>query len=167
MSEYLFKSKHLGFRLIRKSDVHYLKELDADPEVKFYFPSGILDSKEIKHEIGECLTQFKEKGLPCFIFFDLLSGGFVGRADFGEVETGEIKVGYLLSKDYWNKGFATEMLTALLNWAKENIDADYIIAYADKDHIASFRVMEKCGMHYYKSDYYHKMECDFYRIKNR
>lgn len=63
-------------------------------------------------------------------------------------------------------GYASEALQGLLNWSKKNIKADFIIAFAPIEHKASHRVMEKCGMHYYKDGIGHGIECKFYRIKN-
>lgn len=40
----------------------------------------------------------------------------------------------------------SEAVTVLLDYAKEHINVDYIVAYADTGNIGSTRVMEKCGM---------------------
>ncbi|MDI9819139.1 MULTISPECIES: GNAT family N-acetyltransferase [unclassified Legionella] len=167
MKKYLIKTKRLGLRFIKQEDSHYLEALDSDPEVKEFFPSGTLTREEIIALIDKCLSDCDHKELPCFIIFELKSEKFVGRAHFDQLDTGEIKVGYLLHKAFWDKGYATEVLQALLQWAKNHIDADEIIAYADKDNTASFRVMEKCGMTYYKDGYYKDMPSQFYRIKNK
>jgi RimJ/RimL family protein N-acetyltransferase len=53
------------------------------------------------------------------------------------LEDNEVEVGYLLHKNYWGKGYATEALNALLNWAKKNISHQYIIAFAPTQHVAS------------------------------
>lgn len=167
MQKYLIKTKHLGLRLIRKEDINYLEELDSDPDVKEFFPEGTLRSPEIKDFIKHCISSSENKNLPCLVVFKLKDEAFVGEAYFDQIETGEIKVGYLFHKKYWNKGYATEVLTALLAWAKSHINTDYIIAYADKNNKASFRVMKKCRMEHYKDDYYLNMDCRFYRIKNQ
>jgi len=167
MQKYLIKTEHLGLRFIREEDFEHLKTLDKDPEVKEYFPEGTLTNNEINEFINECVSNCKFKNMPCFVIFKHDKNEFVGEAYFDRLESGEIKVGYLFHKKYWDKGYATEVLGALLDWAKDNIDADYIIAYADKENEASFRVMEKCGMEYYKDDTYLDMESRFYRIKNK
>jgi ribosomal-protein-alanine N-acetyltransferase len=95
------------------------------------------------------------------------SGEFVGRSGFGLTETDEVEVGYLLHKKFWGKGYATEILTELLQWAKQNINADYIIALTPLEHIASQRVIQKCGLEHYKNEIIKSMPCCFYRIKNR
>ncbi len=53
------------------------------------------------------------------------------------------------------------------NFGEKDINVDYIIAFADTGNIGSTRVMEKCGMTYYKTDIAKGIECRFYRIKNR
>ncbi|KTD22149.1 GNAT family acetyltransferase [Legionella lansingensis] len=167
MEQYLITTKQLGLRLMRQDDVKYLEGLDKDPEVKEYFPEGTLSRREIKSQIETCLANYEVKHLPCLVIFRLKDNEFVGEAYFDRIETGEIKVGYLFHKKFWSKGYATETLRGLLAWAKQHIDADYIIAYADKNNKASFRVMKKCGMEHYKDAYYLGMICRFYRIKNR
>jgi RimJ/RimL family protein N-acetyltransferase len=167
MEKYLIYTKRLGLRFIREEDSKYLKVIDKDPDVKEFFPEGTLTNKEIEEFINESLIATKKKHLPCFVIFKLSNDAFVGETYFGQLETGEFKVGYLLHKQYWNKGYATEVLHALLDWAKTHINTEYIIAFADKENTASFRVMEKCGMTFYKEDYYLGMDCYFYRIKNR
>lgn len=167
MRKYLINTTHLGMRFIRKEDARYLEEVEKDPEVKRFYPEGELTDQEIQDFIDESIQNKKEYNLPCFVIFKARNNEFVGEAYFDRMETGETKIGYLFHKKYWNKGYATEVLKALLRWARLHIDADYIIAYADRDNEGSFRVMEKCGMKYYKSGNYLNMECFFYRIKNR
>lgn len=120
---YLIKTKHLGMRTIRESDIDYLKSIDKDPEVKEFFPEGTLSNNEIKSYIRDCIINCKYENLPCFVIFKLKDDEFVGESYFDQIESGEIKVGYLLHKKQWNKGYATEVLNALLDWAKINIDA--------------------------------------------
>ncbi|MCP0914024.1 MULTISPECIES: GNAT family N-acetyltransferase [Legionella] len=167
MQKFIIKTENLGLRFVSKEDLPHLQELEEDPEVKTFFPSGPLNGDEVYDLIKDCVTDCKYKNLPCFAIFELQSNDFIGRAYFGELPSGETKVGYLFHKTYWGKGYATEVLGALLKWAQKHIDAEYIVAYADKNHSASFRVMEKCGMEYYKDGFYKDMESSFYRIKNK
>ncbi|MFO2565726.1 GNAT family N-acetyltransferase [Legionella pneumophila serogroup 1] len=167
MKKYFIYTKHLGIRFITKADSKYLQIIDKDPAVKKFFPEGTLTDEKISEFINECIVSCKNEHLPCLVIFQLKDDDFVGEAYFGQLETGEFKVGYLLHEKYWNKGYATEILEALLTWAKNHIDTEYIIAFADIDNTASFRVMEKCGMKYYKDGRHLDMDCHYYRIKNR
>ena len=56
-------------------------------------------------------------------------------------------IGYVLSYNYWNKGYATEALKEVIKYLFDNgfnvIEAEHHI-----DNIASGKVVEKCGMKY-------------------
>ena len=166
MQKYMIKTKRLGLRPFQQSDIDYLAELNSDPDVRQFFPDGTQNREQTEARMNDFISYYKEKGLPCFVMFELESGEFVGRCGFGPVETGEVEVGYLLHKKFWGKGLASEVLTVLLEWAKQNINADYIIAFAPIEHVASQRVMQKCGMEHYKNDIAKGVQCSFYRIKN-
>lgn len=166
MKKYLIETKRIGLRLLEEEDVTYLYALESDPEVKQFFPDGPRDRAKTEEMITRFITAYKEKKLPCFLLFEAESGEFIGRAGFGLTETGEIEIGYVLHKKYWGKGYASEAVAELLKYARKTIAVDYIIAYAVIDNIGSTRVMEKCGMIYYKTDIARGMMCQFYKIKN-
>ena len=165
--KYLIITNRLGLRLLVTDDITYLHPLESDSDVKQYFPDGARDRIKTEDMIKRFISAYEEKGLPCFLLFDLKTGEFIGRAGFGITETGDTEIGYVLHKKFWGQGYASEAVTALLEYAREHIDVDYIIAYADVGNIGSTRVMEKCGMKYYKTDIAKSINCKFYKIKNR
>lgn len=58
----------------------------------------------------------------------------------------KIEVGYALARPYWNKGYMTEALCAVIEWAFAQPDIFRVQAICDVENIASARVMEKAGM---------------------
>lgn len=167
MQYYLFETKRLGFRFLEEADITYLEALENDPEVKKYFPDGPRDRCKTEDMINRFILNHESKGLPNFMIFDLESGEFIGRVGFGLTEDNEVEVGYVLHKKFWGRGIASEAVSAMLTYAKTHIQSEYIIAYADVDNIGSTRVMEKCGMKYYKTGMAKGIQCRFYRIKNK
>lgn len=161
------KTRRLKLRLLKEEDIDHLVELNSDLEVRRFFPEGTQNREQTEVRMKELISFYKDHGLPCFAIFSLETGEFVGRCGFGPVETGEIEVGYLLHRKFWGQGIATEVLSALLSWAQKNINANYIIAFAPVNHIASQRVMQKCGMEHYKNDVGHGVQCCFYRVENK
>lgn len=161
--EYLFRSERLGFRLLEPGDLDELKRLDMDPEVRAHFPDGVSTPEEIRERISANEVAYREKGFADFAVIELESGRFAGRAGFGQMEDGEVEVGYVFHTDFWGRGLAQESLRALLSWATANMKARRIIAYAPKPHAASFNVMKKSGMTYLKTGTMRSVECDFYQ----
>ena len=159
------KTDRLYLRLLQQDDIENLSILNSDPDVRQFFPDGVQSREQTEERIQDFLSFYKNHGLPCFVMFELASGEFVGRGGFGPIN-GEVEVGYLLHKKYWGKGYATEALSALLEWAKQNIKTEYIIALTPLAHIASQRVIQKCGMKNYRQAEAYGVDCVFYRIKN-
>jgi ribosomal-protein-alanine N-acetyltransferase len=70
------------------------------------------------------------------------NGGFFGKpADDGSVE-----LGYATQPDQRNRGYASEVAGALVEWGLEQPNVKRIIARCDPTNHASIRVLEKLGM---------------------
>ena len=55
-------------------------------------------------------------------------------------------IGYVMSRNYWNRGYTTETANAIVNWAS-NLEFVYRVwAVCDVENKASARVLEKAGM---------------------
>lgn len=60
-------------------------------------------------------------------------------------EAGEIEIGYGTYEEFQNKGFMSEMVSGMIEWAKRQSAVKSIRASTDHTNIASFRVLEKNG----------------------
>jgi RimJ/RimL family protein N-acetyltransferase len=58
----------------------------------------------------------------------------------------KIEVGYGLARPFWGKGYMTEALRAVIDWALAQPDIFRVQAFCDVDNFGSARVMEKAGM---------------------
>ena len=78
------------------------------------------------------------------------NGKFIGTIDLLDLDLCLKKgsIGYVLNKDYWNQGLATEATKAVIALAFEQLGMNKLIAVHDKDNPASGRVMAKSGMKY-------------------
>ena len=56
---------------------------------------------------------------------------------------GEIEIGYGTYDEFQNKGFMTEVVGGIIEWAKTQPKVKSIIASTDKTNTASFKVLEK------------------------
>lgn len=56
------------------------------------------------------------------------------------------EIGWILNKKYWNQGYATEAARAILEFAKDELKLQEVIACCDWRNLASAKVMEKIGM---------------------
>jgi ribosomal-protein-alanine N-acetyltransferase len=73
------------------------------------------------------------------------SGSFVGMID-ARVDAYMVNIGYVIGRDYWNRGFATEAVRSVCAWADGQPDVFRVWAVCAVDNPASARVLEKAGM---------------------
>lgn len=62
-------------------------------------------------------------------------------------------MGFMIRYDYWNKGYATEAVRAMINFICEKKSAKRFVAKYSDENPASGKVLEKCGLHF---DHYEK-----------
>jgi RimJ/RimL family protein N-acetyltransferase len=55
------------------------------------------------------------------------------------------ELGYLIGRPYWGRGYATEALRAVVQWALQQAQVFRVWAVCDVENAASARVLEKCG----------------------
>lgn len=85
---------------------------------------------------------------PEYYEFAILLGdrhiGAVGIYPDEKRVTGEF--GWIIHKDYWGQGFASEAAAAILEYSVNALGIHHFIAHCDSENTASARVMEKLGM---------------------
>jgi len=74
-----------------------------------------------------------------------LQNELIGFVNDVSIDEKIIEIGYVIHPNHHNKGYATEMLTAVINDLFQK-DFQTILTCAFEFNSASFRVMEKCGM---------------------
>jgi ribosomal-protein-alanine N-acetyltransferase len=62
------------------------------------------------------------------------------------LESGKAMFGYVLAKNFWGRGLATEALVFLVDWALAQPEIYRAWAFCDVENPASVRVMEKAGL---------------------
>ena len=71
-------------------------------------------------------------------------GSLLGGTGIGFETRGRAITGYVLARDAWGRGYATEALAAMVQLARAS-GVERLSATCHADHRASWRVMEKCG----------------------
>lgn len=135
-------------RLILKSmtldDCDFAAELWGDPETGQY-----LNNPPFKNgaELREMISDIDdwEDEYP-FIAYDKLTEKPIGTCCIGtEGPEGSWGFGYVIIKELWGNGYATEMAKAMIEFAYSLGVRNFYCTVA-ADNIASCRVMEKCGL---------------------
>jgi ribosomal-protein-alanine N-acetyltransferase len=89
----------------------------------------------------------------------------IGWTGIGELEydPSQIEIYYTIISDYWNKGYASEAATAVLEFAFCKVQLDDVVAVINPENIASKRVIEKIGLNYIGNEKNVPKEHSFYK----
>lgn len=66
----------------------------------------------------------------------------------------KLEIGYRLKKEFWGKGYATEVSKKLIQYAINSLDVSEVWALSMKANKASQKVMKKCGLEFFREDIY-------------
>lgn len=150
----ILETNRLLLRHLIMDDLDELFALYSDPEIRKYFPEGVLNYEETKEELEWHMNghpRRPELGLWATIHKE--TGKFIGRCGLlpwtldGQ---DEVEIAYLLDKAYWKQGLATEAAQGILRYGFEQLNLSRLICMIDPGNIASQRVAERIGMTFEK-----------------
>ena len=156
----------LTLRPLAEADAPALLELLGTGDVLRYFPNPAPpDRARVDRIISHHLGMWAERGLGWWALELCSRPGLIGCAGLEYLpETGETEVAYLLGRDYWGQGLATEAARAALNYAFDTLGLQTIIGLVHPENLASSHVLEKLGLTFVDRSNYFGMELNRYRI---
>ena len=116
----------LQFRPFTEDDADTLYALHSDPEVMHYVGLGIRTKEQVQQQLSN-ITHQQKYGYSAYMVHERETGVFVGRVGLVHMGTlitmqsddtsdQPVELGYILSRDAWGKGYATEASFAWLDW---------------------------------------------------
>ena len=117
-----------------------------DPEVTRYLTfRPHVDLKDAQEAVERFLEGWRSGKSYCWLIFrrdgEELIGAISAREDQG------INLGYLVARPYWRRGFMSEALGAVVEWAFGKPAIFRVWAVCDVDNEASARLLERTGFH--------------------
>ncbi len=151
----LIETPRLIVRELEPGDLDRVAAIYADPDVmRFIGRGGVLTREHAERAIererahstergfGEGATVIRETG-------ELI--GVCGLIVWPDIDGAqEVEVAYLLDRPWWGRGYATEVATAIRDFAFDELRRERVVSCIYPDNAASIRVAEKIGMHYEK-----------------
>lgn len=129
------------------------KNWAADEDVAKYTIWNVNSSiNETREYINRWVSNYKNKDYYNWAIVENISQEVIGSISAFNIKyiSRSCDIGYTLSKDYWNKGIATEATKEIIRFLINDIGFVKISAYHDIDNPASGRVLQKCGMKFSK-----------------
>lgn len=140
-------TERLIVRLIEKADYEDICEYGCDEETGQYMIYWPKTREQIRGFIDDCVTAANSHKATWYEFVMQLKENLkvIGNITL-KVKESEAEIGWISNKKYWNNGYMSEAVSAVVDYAFHHLAIDRIIATCTEKNIASYKVMEKCRM---------------------
>lgn len=143
----MLQTKRTILRRFRLSDLNNMIRLESDPEVMKFTPSRIPQTVERTQARLKSLLEQEPTYAPLGVWAVELkdTAEFVGWFMLTKTEFEVPELGFMIVKDKWGKGYATEVARALIDFAMKNLNYSGVAAVTDSDNKKSIHILEKLG----------------------
>lgn len=163
-------TSRLTIRELSENDLYDLKEIYAQHDVNKYIEDIDNDLDiEIEKQKAYIKNVYSFYGYGLWGVYHKETGKLIGRCGIQNRKIQgkeEIELGYLLSKDYWGSGFASESGKAVINYAFHTLQIQRIVAVIEPENYRSVKVAERIGMSKENTVIINNKEYLLYSIEN-
>lgn len=163
------ETARLRLRAFTHGDLDGLWRIASDPEVMRHIGDGVPFTREVTHvNLTGIINAFERRGWGRWALEKKDGGGLIGYCGLahGSEEIG-VELVYLLAREEWGKGVATEAAWASLRYGFETLGFDSIAALTLPGNWRSRSVMQRLGMSFERDACYHGYSCVCYRLARR
>ncbi|MGW0082278.1 GNAT family N-acetyltransferase [Streptomyces sp. NPDC003393] len=147
MSE--LRTERLVLRGWRESDLAPWAAMNADPEVREYFP-GVLTREQSDASVARFQAEIDRRGWGWWAVEVIGTGEFIGFTGLDPVEEGMpftgVEAGWRLARSAWGHGYATEAAQAVVTFGFDSLALPEILAVTAATNLRSQAVMRRLGM---------------------
>lgn len=169
MNKALFHSlegKNIYFKALSTNDAQAIHDYASDKDVKRFIGWNLMKSLNETTEFVELMINRESAGTHLYASVALKSTeeviGTVMIFNFDK-QANQAEVGYVFHKDHWGKGYGSESLALVTDFAFESLNLHKLHASVTDANIGSARILEKNGYklegrlkdHYFIEDKYY------------
>ena len=141
------ETERLVMRMFREDDLEQYARMCADTEVVRYLGDGqTLDRVGAWRQMAMVLGHWELRGYGPWAVEERGSGNLVGRIGFFKPEGWpDFELGWVLGREYWGKGYATEGARRALAYAFTEMGREHVISLIHPENVGSIRVAARLG----------------------
>jgi RimJ/RimL family protein N-acetyltransferase len=141
------ETERLILRMFREDDFECYSTICADIEVMRYLGDGkTLTRAEAWRQMAMIIGHWQLRGYGIWAVEERESKVLVGRIGFFNPEGWPgFELGWVLGREYWGKGYASEGARRALDHAFTEMNRDHVISLIHPDNGGSIRVAERIG----------------------
>lgn len=145
----MLESNRLLIRPYEDPDFSFMYAMNRDPDVMKFIREPVTEEAPVLERIEQMKAyRVRFPKLGTFVVVHQSSGALVGNAVIRHADyqpDREIEIGYLVAKEFWGQGLATELVARVCDYVFQVLAVPAIFAFTDEGNVASNRVLGKNG----------------------
>lgn len=155
------ETERLLLRPIEMADLEDVVSMHAHPDVSRFMRH--VDREWAIRRIETDRLEWAQRGHGLVAIIHRDSGRFLGRAGLKYwKQFDETEVGWVLRREEWGKGYATEAGRACVEWGFANLPVPYLTAMVRPENLRSIRVAERLGFSALRDDVFNEFAVTVY-----
>lgn len=143
MKEFVLEDYRL--RKIDIKDSNDIFDIQADESVTRFLPiESYTDINKTKEYILYLINSCEINKIYCWVIENIKTNKVIGYIEYEiDSKNNKAEIGFVLSKDYWNKGITSMLLKVIIDYGFNELKFNKIEAQCELENIGSIRVLEK------------------------
>lgn len=157
----MIETERLSMRPFNKDDLDIIMSLYSNEEIMRYMPGEVMNEEKAQVHLNNIIRGWEEKPQVNFemAVIKKSNGEKIGRSRIHlDAEADTAMIGWLLLKEDWGKGYATEMTRALIDYCVDGLKVHRVCALCHPENTGSWKVLENCGM---RREAYYRQKCKY------
>ena len=157
MHEIILKTNRIIFTVWRTENMKDAFELYGDIEVTRYIDARVeLSDDLITSRVDNEIKIYSNHGVQYFPMYNIENGNFIGCCGLKpyNLKEGIYELGFHIVRKEWGKGYATESAKAMIQYARDVMNAKALFAGHNPKNTASKILLNKLGFKYSHDEHY-------------
>jgi [ribosomal protein S5]-alanine N-acetyltransferase len=168
-TDVVFETARLVLLRLKPGDLDALAAIQRDPET-MRFLGGPRSRARSSETLGWIMEAEREHGYGLWATTLRADGKLIGRCGLlvQEVDgAAEHEIAYLLGRDWWGSGYATEAAGAIRDHARSQLGLDRLISLIAPANVASMAVAKRIGMLHERDLTFEGRPTSLFALQNR
>jgi RimJ/RimL family protein N-acetyltransferase len=139
------ETENLRLRPYRADDEEAWVALVTDPDVMRFVGDGPATETRAREVFARVFGIYERGGWAIWAV-ETRDGRYVGSAEIKPRENCGWEIVYILAKEAWGRGYASEIARELVRFGFDALALPRVLATVDLENAVSIRVLEKAGM---------------------
>ena len=145
----VLQTGRMTLRRLTPADAPFIRELVNEPSwIRFIGDRGVRTEDDARAYLAKGpIAMYERYGFGLWMCESRESGEALGICGLIKRDTLEdVDIGFAFLPRYWGQGYAHESAAAVLDYGREVLELDRIVAITSPDNTSSIRLLEKLGL---------------------